>query len=295
MWDGNAWTGLGGGLESYVFTVDVFHSELYAGGNFTHAGGTSANYLAKWDGVSWSAVGTYPDTGMSGPVWALHADGNCLYVGGQFTKAGSITANNIARWNGSAWSALGPGLNGTVRTISTSNGIVYTGGDFTASGVLTINHIARCDSASPAWSPLGSGTDLGVFALAKTGDDLFAGGRFTVAGDKGSSLIGRWNTSYVATDVGPETPFPSSFVLDQNYPNPFNPTTAISYQLSAVSEVRLAVYDILGREIEVLVNERKGPGKYEVRFDASRLASGVYFCRLTAGRYVEARKMLLMK
>ena len=95
---------------------------------------------------------------------------------------------------------------------------------------------------------------------------------------------------------------PTHFVLEQNYPNPFNPTTTVSYHLpagqaglSAVSEVKLAVYDMLGQEVAVLVNEKKAPGRYEVQFDASRLASGVYVYRLIAGQFVESKKMVLMR
>jgi hypothetical protein len=88
---------------------------------------------------------------------------------------------------------------------------------------------------------------------------------------------------------------PTEYRLSQNYPNPFNPTTAVSYQLSAVSDVKLVVYDILGREVAVLVNERKAPGKYEAIFNASDLASGVYLYRIEAGRFVETRRMILMK
>ncbi len=83
--------------------------------------------------------------------------------------------------------------------------------------------------------------------------------------------------------------------LDQNYPNPFNPGTAISYQLSAVSFVRLRVFDILGREVATLVNEVKQPGGYTVRFDGSGLPSGAYFCSLQAGTFVEAMKLMLLK
>jgi hypothetical protein len=83
--------------------------------------------------------------------------------------------------------------------------------------------------------------------------------------------------------------------LGQNCPNPFNERIVISCQWSVVSEVRLVVYDILGREVAVLVNERKRPGRYEVEFDAGGLASGVYFYRLNAGAYVESWKMVLMK
>jgi hypothetical protein len=94
----------------------------------------------------------------------------------------------------------------------------------------------------------------------------------------------------------------SGFRLGGNYPNPFNSATVIQYSLEGprgqgpgTSDVRLVVYDVHGREVEVLVSERKAPGRYEVQFNASRLASGVYFYRLTAGQYVESRKMILMK
>jgi hypothetical protein len=83
--------------------------------------------------------------------------------------------------------------------------------------------------------------------------------------------------------------------LEQNYPNPFNPTTVVSFQLSAVSDVRLVVYDLLGREVETLVNEKKQPGSYTAAFDGTRLASGVYLVRLKAGDHIEIRKMVLTK
>jgi hypothetical protein len=88
---------------------------------------------------------------------------------------------------------------------------------------------------------------------------------------------------------------PVSFMLYQNYPNPFNPSTVISYQLPVASHVTLKIYDILGKEVATLVDEKKAPGRYNVKFDGSRLASGVYFCRMTAGNYVSTRKLLLLK
>jgi endoglucanase len=98
------------------------------------------------------------------------------------------------------------------------------------------------------------------------------------------------------TSLSGESPqVPSAFFLEQNYPNPFNPKTVVSYQLSAVSEVRLGVYDLLGREVAILVNDRKAPGRYEVAFDGTNLSSGVYICRMNAGKYVESKKMLLTK
>jgi len=85
------------------------------------------------------------------------------------------------------------------------------------------------------------------------------------------------------------------FELYNNYPNPFNPTTRIDYQLPMNSLVTLKVYDILGREVATLVNERENAGTHTVKFDAVNLASGVYFCRLQAGTFTDMKKLLLLK
>jgi hypothetical protein len=83
--------------------------------------------------------------------------------------------------------------------------------------------------------------------------------------------------------------------LEQNYPNPFNPNTVIGFQLSVASRADLRVYDLLGREVAVLVNSEMSAGHHEVKFDAAGFASGVYLYRLQAGGFVETRKLLLTK
>jgi hypothetical protein len=112
---------------------------------------------------------------------------------------------------------------------------------------------------------------------------------------------------------------PKEFALPQNYPNPFNPTTTVRYFVGGVvapsgafssgvegpdaSHIKLAVYDMLGREVAVLVDEKKEPGHHEVTFDGSKLASGVYFCRMQAGNpaassglsFIRTRKLLLVR
>lgn len=88
---------------------------------------------------------------------------------------------------------------------------------------------------------------------------------------------------------------PAAFSLSQNFPNPFNPTTVVSYELPEVSKVKLAVYDLLGREVAVLVNEEKMPGMHIVTWNAKGRASGIYFYTLSAGAFRETRCMVLLR
>ena len=93
---------------------------------------------------------------------------------------------------------------------------------------------------------------------------------------------------------------PNNYSLEQNYPNPFNPTTTISYSIPSVetqnfAALHLKIYDVLGKEIATLVNEVQSPGNYRVEFDGSRLSSGIYYYQLKAGKFIETKKMILIK
>jgi mannose/cellobiose epimerase-like protein (N-acyl-D-glucosamine 2-epimerase family) len=110
------------------------------------------------------------------------------------------------------------------------------------------------------------------------------GGHFTITYEPTSALAVR------------ETPLvPKGFTLSQNYPNPFNPTTTIAYALPKASNVSLKIYDVLGREVATLVNERKAAGSYAVPFNAAGLSSGTYFYRLQAGEFSQTKKLMLVK
>jgi len=88
---------------------------------------------------------------------------------------------------------------------------------------------------------------------------------------------------------------PKDFRISQNFPNPFNPSTVISFQLAVRSFVTLKIYDVLGNEVAVLVNEEKPAGNYKIDFKGNNLASGIYFYTLRAGSFVQSRKMILLK
>jgi len=92
-----------------------------------------------------------------------------------------------------------------------------------------------------------------------------------------------------------EPDVPESYSLAQNFPNPFNPTTIIRYELPKAGNVTLKVYNLLGREVAILVKGEKQAGRYSVIFDGSRLASGEYIVRMQSGGYLKSMKILLMK
>jgi hypothetical protein len=172
-------------------------------------------------------------------------------------------------------------------------------------------------NAGARWAPVNDGlSTLTTWSLAINGGDL-------LAGTDGGGVYRRPLSEMVTGVRNSPGEVPSSMRLEQNYPNPFNGSTTITYEVSSVSDhlpampagrqavqagesgagdqlpvssrVRLAVYDMLGREVAVLVNESRPAGASRVTFDAGRLASGTYVYRLTAGDRILARKMVLAK
>ena len=117
-------------------------------------------------------------------------------------------------------------------------------------------------------------------------DNSFAGGAF--------SEEHTFTPSELPTQIDRE-PQAYTYHLKQNYPNPFNPTTTIQYSVPRAVDVDLAVYDMLGRRVAVLINQHVNPGNHVVRWDAARHASGVYFAHIQAGDFSKMIKMVLVK
>src|SRR5439155_1391387 len=172
-------------------------SNLYAGGEFTRAGGSAITNIARWNGSSWSALGS----GFSeGDLRSLAVSGNNVYAGGYFVTAGGVPANYIAKWDGSSWSSLGSGVSGSlgsfsagVSALAISGSDLYAGGPFSAAGGSTASGIAKWNGSS--WSAMGAGMNSDVMALAVSGSYLYAGGYFTRAGGSTVNYIARWNGS----------------------------------------------------------------------------------------------------
>jgi hypothetical protein len=223
-WDGANWSALGGaflqddGFGGFdlgnVAAIAVSGGTVYAGGQFTRVGGTSANNVAAWNGASWSALGSgiTGDSGYTMGVRALLADGSSLLVGGEFSAAGGQAIGGFARWNGSGWSAAA-----TLSSYETVNalarvpgGSYYVGGDFDQIDGVLAGRIAL--RAGQGWQALGQGLTSGdnnccagkVYAVADDGaGHVYVGGRFATAGGVAANNIAMWDgTRWQALGAG---------------------------------------------------------------------------------------------
>lgn len=132
------------------------------------------------------------------------------------------------------------------------------------------------------------------YTLSGTIGEIVTG---TTSGSLNQKQVGFWYaySQSILTDVENDEMIPATFKMEQNYPNPFNPSTVIRFAVSENINVTLKVYDILGGEVTTLLNEDKDAGWYNISFDASGLASGIYIYRITAGSFISTKKMLLLK
>lgn len=200
-WNGIAWAALGAGTSGgpsgpYVAAIaELGNGDLVVGGNFAAAGGVPCASIARWNGASWSPLGSAV-AGSTATVRSLFplASGDLL-VGGAFLFAGTITASNLARWDGVTWWATSSGTDGPVLVLRTlANGDVLAGGMFTKLGGVAAAHVARWQNG--VWVPLGAGVDGMVSAAVEMPNgDVVVAGQFASAGGIPANNIARWNGS----------------------------------------------------------------------------------------------------
>lgn len=146
---------------------------------------------------------------------------------------------------------------------------------------------AEIDAITAAMLANGGGGNLGKYSgkFATTSLDEY--------GNKIGELVAKLGSSDSVENK--ESIIPAEYKLYQNYPNPFNPVTTIKYDIVKVEDVKIAIYDILGREVATLVNAQQQPGTYEVSWDASGFASGIYFYTITSGNFTATKKLILLR
>ncbi|MCC6143165.1 MAG: hypothetical protein IT368_05095 [Candidatus Hydrogenedentes bacterium] len=198
-WDGSQLHVLGDGVHNTALALASWDGYLIAGGLFHEltTSGAPGNYVARWDGDNWQALGSGLDWCQDGGVHSLCVYKGNIVAGGWFLTASGIAVNNIAQWDGSTWQPLGAGTNGGVYALAVHDGDLIAAGSFDTAGGVTANRIARWDGYN--WWPLGSGmagtSYPVVYALAEYNGELIAGGSFTLVGGAPANNIARWNGS----------------------------------------------------------------------------------------------------
>lgn len=223
-WDGDRWHAFAKGIPTYVSEngpngvlalATLPDGTLVAGGQFSNAGGTAVQGIAKWSGTNWLALGSVSSALVRVHALAVLPNGD-LVAGGHFSSIGGVVANMIARWDGSAWHPLGDGLNWTVNALCVlDNGDLIVGGRFSTAGGIPANLIARWDGQ--AWHALGSGItgnpSSEVRAIAKTADDeVVAAGWFDFAGEVPATDVATWNGERWSA-LGPPLTEPNFYCL----------------------------------------------------------------------------------
>ncbi len=312
--NGVTWTAVNTFLDFHdIIALIVRGTDLIAGSG----GGLDGIYRSTNNGDIWTNIAT--GTFILG-VGSLTAGGaGTIFAGTGFGSGGVIRTTN----NGTAWlSSTGlpnfsvtalrfvdtkifAGTFGAGVYVSTNFGVDFTplNSGMENSEVTfiaqqdTMNIFAstrnqgiyRSTDGGETWHQINEGlpTDA-VWSIRVTSSHIYAG-------TNGYS-VWRRELSDITTDVNEaDIILPKVFMLDQNYPNPFNPFTTIRYSIPKSSLVSLKVYNILGNEVATLVNEEKPVGNYEAKFDASGLASGIYFYQLKADNFSDTKKLIFMK
>ena len=272
--NGASWTNSTTGMtNSRITSLAIIGTNLFAG---TFGGGV---FLSTNNGTSWQAV----INGLTNlDVWTLNVNPAVplnLYAG---TGNGAFYTTN----NGTSWITINNGLTDTyVHSFAFSGSTMFAATD--------MEGVFRSTNNGASWTAMNEGlTNTTVWVLTASGSNLYAG-------TNGSGVFRRPLSEMVSVqELGGE--IPEKFSLSQNYPNPFNPTTNFKFAIPSnvkgeTSNVKLVVFDLTGREVETLVNSMLTAGNYEVRWDASRYSSGIYFYSIRTDNFQETKRMVLVK
>jgi photosystem II stability/assembly factor-like uncharacterized protein len=280
-------------------------------------GGRWSIFVTENDGSTWDSTGLYipqagSETGYNNSVFIMQ-NGNHDYIYFGTTNSRIYKGIDGQNWVAqptvqtdiltiSFYDSLGGFAGGTTGGMFTSNGGVNWGNYGPVIGSGSINGMAYTHEgmyytrgSSVYFSPTGY---VFTAATTQTGTYNHLTSPRTISSNNIWAIRNNGGISKFTSSVGINpisTEVPSKYSLSQNYPNPFNPTTKIKFAITKLSEVKIVVFDAMGREVQTLVNEKLQAGTYETTFDGSQLTSGVYFYKISSGDFSETKKMLMVK
>jgi N-acetylneuraminic acid mutarotase len=276
----------------------VIHDKIYIAGGSADANYTPSNILEIYDPATdtWTS-GASMLAGRYYPQGAVLND--TLYVIGGLIGSPWTGQTLVQKYDPTTdnWE-FGTNLNyGRVgHTADAVNGKIYViGGDKQPPIIMNVEEY---DPQTKTWTVIDTIPSAMIIHSSSVYDNriyVFSGTVKTISQLTLTNNVYSFNPSSITSLESQKKLKPDVFVLHQNYPNPFNPTTVISWQLTIDSPVNLSVYNLAGQRVTVLVNEKQAVGSHSIEFDASNLASGIYFYRLEAGQHVDNRRMILMK
>ncbi len=308
-----------GSTEDKAWGIVVDESDnIFITGYVTESANNTDAFTAKYHSsgtMMWSK--TYNGTGnQSDKAWGIVVDTDgSVYVSGESTAdAGNInyltvkyTATGTQSWV-SEYNGTGNGEDrasavSILLNSSNTKSVIVTGKSWGPSNTfdyatVRYNTESGIQSQVNRYTFTGNSNDIAKDLVISPSKKVIITGfsQLIIDAGVGSSYVSTQSVDFGETiEMNSELTTPGSFILHQNYPNPFNPATSIRFDLTQASNVRLAVYDMLGREINVLVNQNLTAGTHNITFNASDLSSGIYFYKLEAGSFRDIKKMTLVK
>jgi hypothetical protein len=241
------------------------------------------------EGIAFDTTGILYGISRTGEIYTINlTDSSNTFVVDAEGSFSSITFHPVTNELWSTSRSLVPPNKDAIIKIDLTTGETTIVGH---TGLGKITNDLFFDEGPNLYGVIGSSTEINDFIIIDA-----ATGVGTIIGSVGyKHILGLAYTELVSSVKYDNSLLPKQYSLKQNFPNPFNPNTTIKYEIPERTFVELKVYDILGREVELLVNEEKDVGYYEVNLNASDFSSGIYLYRLQAGSYIETKKMLLIK
>lgn len=269
-WNGLTWSNVGAGLkgtfgpgEVLTFEVDTINNLLYVGGVFDTAGSTPAKNIAKWNGTSWSGLGS--GVSLNSACWAIS-----MYAGNLYAQDSS----GVSEWSGSLWTSIGAS-DMFVSALTEYNGELYAGGVFTTMDGSPANNVAIWDGA--IWSAAGAGADVWIITLTEYNGWLYAAGDSTT----GNNRVFRWNSLSAGIKEDELNP---DFTV---FPNPSKGKFSLTSE-KGISKIE--IINMLGEKVYSLFNIQDQTSK---EIELSNLPDGVYFLKINDEKSSLSKKIVI--